>query len=246
MPDEHTISERAKILIRDVALRMAEQNGPFEIQISQDGNVSFVFSLEDERGKFTCQYEACAVTERLLELFDRINDPSLTSELTNDQRQAQTENGAGVTLWILLGFLRPRIAEALDDLFIESLIHAQRVIGEAQLVATEEQKKNFSSNDEVANNFLKLFARKQAEAVKKRIGARGRGAQRSFDIANVRRIAMVLKDEANQGSVAFRLGLSSRALRDLIKAEGFSNWKDFMSSLNVNTHRSQSEVKMTD
>ena len=232
MSDERTLSARARALTHDVALQLAAQDGPLDIHISPNGNVTFNFEVQGRGGKLSCQYQADDATENLLDLYERSTD-KIAPDMDDEQKKAESAHVAGATLWILLGFIRPRFGEALDDLFVESQVHAGCVLIKADQLVSEDQETTPDPAMARMTWVKEEFARKQSKAVKKRIGARGRGAHRSVEIANVRRTAKLLGSKANQKSVAHHLGVSSRTLSTLIKLEGFPTWKSFMTSLDT-------------
>jgi hypothetical protein len=232
MSDERPLSARAGALTYDVALQLAAQDGPLDIRISTNGSVTFNFEVQGRGGKLTCQYQAEVAAENLLDLFERSSN-KITPNADDELVRAEAAQAAGATLWILLGFIRPRFSEALDDLFIESQLHAGRVLTEAAQIVSERQETTPDPAMAIMDDLREKFVRDQVVTVKKRIGARGRGMQRSFNLANVRRTAKALGNEANQESIAFRLGVSTRALRDLVKLEGFPSWKSFMVSIGI-------------
>ena len=238
---------RVRSLIHKLALDMtaqAPQAPPLDVQISQDGAVTFGFDVSNKGGKLTFRYQADAAAEVFLSLFDKVSN-GFAPDVEDEANKAEAEKCATVALWILLGFMRPRFSEALSDLLVESTVHAGRVVMESIQLANDEQGTLKNDSLQEMLNLREEFARKQSEAVKKRIGARGRGAVRSLHISNVRRTVQSLGDHANQKGVAFCLGISERTLRDLVKDAGFPRWRDFQSSV-ISTTELKAEAKASD
>ncbi len=229
MSQEETVEERAKTLIAEVASYICSQEGPLTVEIDDYNHVYFEFAVEGKGGRMSCRYEPNIAAAELLKIWQDIVDKAAPSDIPLEQKKSETQRSAYVSLILLLGYIRPRFDEALDDLFHESLTHTSLLIHELREAKCIAQGVPIPNGD--GKGPQELFARKQAEAVKQRIGARGRGAKRSFNISYLRSVTRELGHNANEKTVAHRMGVSTKTLQNYAKAQGFPNWKALMKSL---------------
>jgi hypothetical protein len=225
--DQKEYNGLAKQLISEAAKQIADRVGPLEVVRDSDDTVYFNFTVEGKVGKVKCQYEPSE--EWLAEFMRKTADNPALAGASPEEIKHETRETSNLLLWIVLGFARPTFSEVMNDWYLESLAHTSSALHQIATATCEERGLSPPAGD--GKGAQELVAKKLADTVKQRVGARGRGSKRSVEIAHARHAARQLGDKANEKSVAFRIGISSRTLRDLIKLENFPDWKSFMESL---------------
>lgn len=242
MTDQKEYSGLAKQLISEAAKQIADRAGPLEVVRDNDGTVYFNFVVESKVGKVKCQYEPSE--EWLAEFMQKTADSSALAGASPEETKHETHKTSSLLLWILLGFAHPKFTEVLDDWYLESLAHTSSALHQIATIACEEKGLPPPAGD--GKSAQELVAKTLADGIKQRAGARGRGGKRSVGIAHARHAVRELGNKANEESVAFRLGISSKTLLALVKLENFPDWKSFMESLRTNNQEQATGRKKHD
>jgi hypothetical protein len=223
MTSSQVSNERVAELLTDIA-KEASEVAPLLVKKETPEGVRYIFSVDTPMGgKLVGYYEPDITARFLLQHWDNVFAalPKLNEEGVPKEQTAH--DCALAVMALLLGQLGVGMGIALNDLVFRSL--AQFFRGALEDVAAASDAR---VDKKSINAVLKMLLQARQDRDKGDLGIIGPGQASEITYADVYKAIDELGRNANQKTVAARIGKSERALREWLGRENLGSWKEFM------------------